>query len=152
MSALRNPDTESLNDEFELTGDAGKQPFELEPVIPDTSADTQVQTEFFLPEHNPEQPDDSPQIEFEGMPRPLFSVQLDDGRQVSFQNAASLLESLEAQQVDVHYQCREGYCGSCRAQLLAGRVHYTEEPMAWLNEGEILPCCCIPKTDIKIKL
>ncbi|MCA6062788.1 2Fe-2S ferredoxin-like protein [Thalassolituus marinus] len=86
------------------------------------------------------------------MARPVFSVALDDGRAVRFQHAHSLLESLEAQDVDVHYQCREGYCGSCRAQLLEGDVHYNTEPMAWLNDGEILPCCCIPKSHIKIKL
>ncbi|MCD8520960.1 MAG: class I ribonucleotide reductase maintenance protein YfaE [Saccharospirillaceae bacterium] len=86
------------------------------------------------------------------MQKPLFSVLLDDGREVHFRHAASLLESLEAQDVAVHYQCREGYCGSCRVQLLEGNVHYAEEPMAWLNEGDILPCCCIPKSDIKIKL
>ena len=139
-------------DDFELTGDAGNQPFELEPVIPDSGEPAPVQTEFFLPEQNPEQPDATPQIEFEGMPRPAYAVALEDGRQATFRNAHTLLESLEAQNIEVHYQCREGYCGSCRTQLLEGRVHYHEEPMAWLDDDEILPCCCIPKSDLKIKL
>ncbi|MDK2779549.1 MAG: 2Fe-2S ferredoxin-like protein [Pseudomonadota bacterium] len=157
MSALlkKQDDDSQTADGFELTGDAGEQPFELEPVIPDGSeraGEAPRQTEFFLPEQNPEQPEATPQIEFEGMPRPVFGVTLHDGRQVAFQNAATLLESLEAQNIEVHYQCREGYCGSCRAQLLEGSVHYHEEPMAWLNDDEILPCCCIPKSDIKIKL
>lgn len=32
-----------------------------------------------------------------------------------------LLVALEAHQVEVEYQCREGYCGSCRCRLVAGR-------------------------------
>jgi len=154
MSAvLKNQEEEhSADDDFELTGDAEAQPFELEPLVPDSVSDAPLQGELFLPESNPEQPDATPQIEFEGMPRPVFAVQLEDGRMASFQNAHTLLESLEAQNIDVHYQCREGYCGSCRAQLLEGQVHYHEEPMAYLDDDEILPCCCIPKTDLKIKL
>tara|TARA_B100001109_G_scaffold255677_1_gene259965 strand:+ start:18741 stop:19208 length:468 start_codon:yes stop_codon:yes gene_type:complete len=148
----RDNDSAGTDDEFELTGDTEAQPFELQPVVPDSAGDSQVQTEFFLPEHNPEEPDASPQIEFEGMPRPAYAVQLDDGRQAVFRNAHTLLESLEAQDIDVHYQCREGYCGSCRTQLLEGSVHYHDEPMAYLDDDEILPCCCIPKSDLKIKL
>ena len=32
----------------------------------------------------------------------------------------SLLVALEAHQVEVEYQCRSGYCGSCRCPLGAG--------------------------------
>lgn len=152
MSALLKDVNEQ--GEFELSGDAGDEPaFELEPVQSQADTVTQPQqAELYLPEDNAENPDLPPQYEFDGMARPAFSVALDDGRAVRFQHAGSLLESLEAQDVDVHYQCREGYCGSCRAQLIEGEVHYSSEPMAWLNDGEILPCCCIPKTHIKIKL
>ncbi|WP_404818741.1 class I ribonucleotide reductase maintenance protein YfaE [Thalassolituus marinus] len=152
MSALLKDVNEQ--DEFELSADAGDQPaFELEALQPESDHEAQpLQAELYLPEDNAENPELPPQFEFEGMARPVFSVALDDGRAVRFQHAHSLLESLEAQDVDVHYQCREGYCGSCRAQLLEGDVHYNTEPMAWLNDGEILPCCCIPKSHIKIKL
>ncbi|UTW46680.1 2Fe-2S ferredoxin-like protein [bacterium SCSIO 12696] len=71
---------------------------------------------------------------------------------VQFQHANNLLESLESQDVYVPYQCREGYCGSCRTQLVSGEVAYLQEPMAWINDDEILPCCCVPKTDLQLKL
>jgi ferredoxin len=115
-----------------------------------------VQESLLLNTEDPEQPEACAQIDLEGMDKPLHAVSIcHDSKPVqtvSFQHANTLLESLEAQDVPVHYQCREGYCGSCRTQLLEGEVHYTEEPMAWINDDEILPCCCIPKTAIRIKL
>src|SRR5690554_7451703 len=86
------------------------------------------------------------------MPIPRYEISINEHRSVYFQHANTLLESLEAQDVNVHYQCREGYCGSCRVQLLEGEVYYYEEPLAWVNNNEILTCCCIPKSDLKIKL
>ncbi|OUR68850.1 hypothetical protein A9Q73_03365 [Bermanella sp. 47_1433_sub80_T6] len=71
---------------------------------------------------------------------------------LQFHYANNLLESLEAQDVQVHYECRDGYCGACRTDLIEGEVAYLQEPMAWINQGEILPCCCVPKTPLKLKL
>lgn len=62
----------------------------------------------------------------------------------------SLLDALEAHHVTVEYQCREGYCGSCRARLLAGQVDWVTRPLACLRQGEILLCCCRAKGDIEI--
>ncbi|KKK99815.1 2Fe-2S ferredoxin-like protein [Rheinheimera mesophila] len=64
----------------------------------------------------------------------------------------TLLDALEAQQQQVNYQCREGYCGACRCKLLSGTVSYLNEPLAFVRKGEILPCCSIPTTDIEIEL
>lgn len=35
-------------------------------------------------------------------------------------------------------------------RLLAGEVEYLEQPLAFIGADEILPCCCIPKSDIRI--
>ena len=64
----------------------------------------------------------------------------------------SLLAALEANQVTVEYQCREGYCGSCRCRLVTGQVDWLTEPLAFINEGEILPCCWRAKGDIGIEM
>ena len=64
----------------------------------------------------------------------------------------TLLDALEAQQQQVNYQCREGYCGACRCKLLSGSVSYINEPLAFVRKGEILPCCSVPITDIEIEL
>ncbi len=61
----------------------------------------------------------------------------------------SLLAALESHNVAVEYQCREGYCGSCRTRLVAGQVDWIAEPLAFIQPGEILPCCCRQKAILK---
>lgn len=62
----------------------------------------------------------------------------------------TLLEGLERTGHEVEYQCRGGYCGACRVRLLDGEVEYLEQPLAFIASDEILPCCCIPKSDIRL--
>ena len=64
----------------------------------------------------------------------------------------SLLHALERQQLQVNFQCREGYCGACRCKLLQGEVRYLQEPLAFVRQGEFLPCCSVPLTDITIDI
>lgn len=64
----------------------------------------------------------------------------------------SLLALLEAHNIRVEYQCRAGFCGSCRIRLLKGEVSYAEQPLAFTQQGEILPCCCKAHGDIEIAL
>ncbi|MEH0832233.1 class I ribonucleotide reductase maintenance protein YfaE [Pectobacterium cacticida] len=68
----------------------------------------------------------------------------DDGR--------SLLDVLESNQVNIEYQCRSGYCGSCRLRLIKGNVAYRHPPLACIQPDEILPCCCRPQGDIELDL
>lgn len=164
MNQSTNPvSSNSHQDEFHLDGLAPEHDdFALEADTVEAELDHEpVQDCLILNTEHPEQPEPSAQIDLDGMDKPIHAVSIinsagtnnsEQFHEVSFQNANTLLESLEAQDVPVHYQCREGYCGSCRTQLLEGEVHYTEEPMAWINDDEILPCCCIPKTAIRIKL
>nr|WP_244903100.1 class I ribonucleotide reductase maintenance protein YfaE [Lacimicrobium alkaliphilum] len=64
----------------------------------------------------------------------------------------SLLDSLESHQLEVHSHCREGFCGACRTKLIHGEVEYITDPLAYIDDDEILPCCCVPKSDLVIKL
>lgn len=64
----------------------------------------------------------------------------------------NLLEALEAQKISVEYQCRSGYCGACRLRLVKGSVTYRDAPLACLQQGEILPCCCMPLDDIELDI
>lgn len=45
---------------------------------------------------------------------------------------------------EVRYECRQGYCGSCRMRVTAktGELHYTQPPIAMLDDDEVLACCC----------
>jgi ferredoxin len=75
------------------------------------------------------------------------------GTQLSYpKSEACLLDVLELHDVEVEYQCRSGYCGACRLKLVKGDVVYHQQPLAFINDGEILPCCCMPLTDIELEL
>jgi ferredoxin len=64
----------------------------------------------------------------------------------------NLLTILEFYKVPVEFQCREGFCGVCRLKLLKGNVIYVQEPLAFIQKNEILPCCCLPVGDIEIEI
>lgn len=154
MLAMREK-KDDLEPDFHLEDDSiDHQDFQLE--SPESSAvsdDLLAQPELYLPLHNAEAPQDDQQLEIQGFEKPVYAMQVEGvERPMQFHYANSLLESLEAQGVQLPYQCREGYCGGCRTDLIEGEVAYLQEPMAWINEGEILPCCCVPKTPIKLKL
>lgn len=64
----------------------------------------------------------------------------------------SLLDGLLRTGHDVNFQCREGYCGSCRVLKLSSshEVDYPFAPLAMIEDNEILPCCCRVKGVIHI--
>lgn len=62
----------------------------------------------------------------------------------------NLLTALEKTGHHVEYQCRSGYCGSCRLKLCSGTVSYPQTPMAFIMPNEILPCCCQVQSDLVI--
>ncbi len=64
----------------------------------------------------------------------------------------SILDDLEVQGIEVEYHCREGFCGACRCKLISGEVDYTLDPLAFIDDDEILPCCTIPITDITLAI
>lgn len=65
----------------------------------------------------------------------------------------SLLDAIEAQELDIRSNCRAGFCGDCRAELVEGEVTQIQQsnPLMPLKEGEILTCCSRPKTDIELR-
>ena len=65
----------------------------------------------------------------------------------------NILESLEAKNIEIHSHCRDGFCGVCRVTLISGEIHYPNgEPLAYVGDNEILPCCCIAKSNLVLKL
>ncbi len=139
---------------FQLDNQPDNGPeFHLENLEPEPNVIDALQTELFLPTSNAEAAEDKQQLEFNGLEKPIYAMHVEGVKKpLQFHFANNLLESLEAQDVQVHYECRDGYCGACRTDLIEGEVAYLQEPMAWINKGEILPCCCVPKTALKLKL
>jgi len=91
--------------------------------------------------------DTSPQLKL----HPKIHVQ---GKIVHYEsNEQTLLDCLECANVEVHYHCRDGFCGACRVKLIDGEINYPlGEPLAFVGDKEILPCCCIPVTDITLEI
>lgn len=66
--------------------------------------------------------------------------------------SASILMHIIENGLNIHSECRAGYCGACRAKLIEGKVSYLNDPLAFINQGEFLTCCTIPETDLIIEL
>lgn len=60
-----------------------------------------------------------------------------------------LLSELEAENIIISHNCRQGHCGCCVLQLLQGDVIHNES-LVPLSDDEILACQCKPATDITI--
>ncbi|KAA9000018.1 2Fe-2S ferredoxin-like protein [Affinibrenneria salicis] len=86
------------------------------------------------------------------MTTPTITLRLSEAQFACDDQQLSLLDVLEAHRVSVEYQCRAGYCGSCRTRLLRGKVAYGQTPLAFIHQDEILPCCCMPLEDIELDL
>lgn len=80
-------------------------------------------------------------------------VSVDDKEIIFLSSHRTLLDCTDANDVEIHYHCRDGFCGACRTKLIKGSVCYPNgEPLAYVGPDEILPCCCIPSSDIEIEL
>jgi len=80
-----------------------------------------------------------------------FNISVDDKTIPFLATDKNLLECLENAKVEVHYHCRDGFCGACRVTLVEGEIHYPHgEPLAFVGDGEVLSCCCVPNSDIKL--
>lgn len=64
----------------------------------------------------------------------------------------SLLQALEAKNVNIFSECRNGFCGACKTRIISGKVSYLTEPLAELKQDECLPCCCVPTEDLELDL
>ncbi len=75
-----------------------------------------------------------------------------DNLTIETSSSESILEALEKNGIYIDSQCREGYCGVCRCKRISGEVKYAKEPIAYINDGEVLACSAAPLSDLVIKL
>jgi ferredoxin-NADP reductase len=75
------------------------------------------------------------------------------GKSATYSNKNGNLLSLAKQHsVVIPASCRTGQCGTCAVKLLRGSVKYVRPPSAEVMEDEILPCICIPTSDISVQV
>lgn len=86
-----------------------------------------------------------------GSPKTLSTLTIETNNS-SFELSGddNLLDALIASGHPIEYQCRGGYCGSCRVTVIHGDVDYDDFPLAHLNSDEILPCCCRVTEPLKL--
>lgn len=73
-------------------------------------------------------------------------------KRFSCNKKSNLLNFFIRKKINIDYQCKGGFCGTCKIQLKNGKIHYTTHPIAFLFKDEILPCICYPITNIEIIL
>jgi hypothetical protein len=81
-----------------------------------------------------------------------FSVELGKNKTIIFQKQRTLLDAMEKQGVEIQSECRSGECGQCKVKLHSGKIKQLVETDMYLNVGEILPCCCVPESDLLIEV
>lgn len=67
-------------------------------------------------------------------------------------NSNSILMYIIENGLNIHFECKQGYCGACRARLISGKVKYINDPLAFILDGEFLTCSTLPETDLVIEL
>jgi ferredoxin len=80
------------------------------------------------------------------------TVTVNDMQTFCYGEEFSLLDSMEEHQISVSYNCRGGYCGSCKVKLTSGKVNGVQESLVPLEPGEILVCCCVPDGSISLTI
>jgi NAD(P)H-flavin reductase/ferredoxin len=86
----------------------------------------------------------------------LPTVQI-NGRPITVEPSETLLQAALRNGIAFPYSCRVGGCGSCRCKLTEGKVKELTETgyllsAAELDQGYILACQSVPRTDVSIEV
>lgn len=78
------------------------------------------------------------------------------GRQFSVQTHQTILEAALAQGIGLPYGCKDGACGSCKCQKLAGEVVHGEHQSSALTpveeaQGWVLTCCARTHSALRLQ-
>lgn len=79
-----------------------------------------------------------------------WRVEYAPDRAFVYEGQPSLLHALEEHGVDVGADCRAGHCGACRMRVSDGKVRWLLGTPQGLDSNEILACCCVPDSDLKL--
>ncbi|QCI18735.1 class I ribonucleotide reductase maintenance protein YfaE [Buchnera aphidicola] len=83
-----------------------------------------------------------------------YIIEIINQKKIIYTKNSLLLSILKKNNIYIGYQCKSGYCGTCRIQIIKGNVIYPfKQPIAALFKiNEIFPCCCQPNGNITIKI
>lgn len=66
----------------------------------------------------------------------------------------SILDLAETNGIEIESECGQGFCGTCMVKLISGEVEMeTDDGLDEVdrNNGMILTCSAVPKTDIVLE-
>ena len=89
-------------------------------------------------------------VEIEPVKKVNISI---DGNIFEGDNQSTLLEQAENAGLYVTNSCRSGFCGACKMTLESGNVDQPDMPALFpgeIEEGKVLACCCVPKSDVEL--
>ncbi|PMN37561.1 hypothetical protein BCT32_09970 [Vibrio sp. 10N.261.45.E11] len=66
-------------------------------------------------------------------------------------DSCTALVALERAGYEVKSECRNGFCGACRLKA-SGTPTYLNDPIGYMQDGEVLVCCVDSQSDIDIEL
>jgi len=75
-----------------------------------------------------------------------------NGTAITFDGHKTLLDALEENNIPISSDCRAGRCGECQIPLTHGQTRYIVTPEFVPQNGHILACCCVPESDLVIRL
>ncbi|MFL1895230.1 fatty acid desaturase [Aquimarina sp. 2-A2] len=83
-----------------------------------------------------------------------YNIQTNNNLFISYETETILEASIRQQQPLIH-ACGMGQCGTCKVKLITGEVVWKQQPQTALlenekEEGYILSCMCMPKSDLSI--
>ena len=81
-----------------------------------------------------------------------FSITVEERKVTFLDDDKNILNTLERENIESHFHCRDGFCGACRCALKQGTVEYNQFPLAFIGDNEILTCCSYPTSDIVIEV
>lgn len=82
----------------------------------------------------------------------MFSIQFGADTSIVFQRQPTLLAALEEHGIELNSECRSGECGECKVKLRKGKVKQLVNVEMDLQPGEVLPCCCVPESDLRLEV
>jgi CDP-4-dehydro-6-deoxyglucose reductase, E3 len=86
-----------------------------------------------------------------------YTVRIDPHRRtIRARKDRPVLESALDAGLNLPHSCKSGHCGSCRAKLIEGEIHYPNgRPLGLMEEearaGQVLLCQALPRSDLKVE-
>lgn len=81
-----------------------------------------------------------------------YRIGIAGGGEFTFQGPPTLLHGLEQAGVKIASDCRTGHCGACRVTADHGEYRWLVPPVLPLLEREILACCTLPTSDMRLSI